>query len=106
MGLRDVAVLAEVLADAHRRRFDPGSMLVLERYAAQRSSDQQRVAMITDVLARLFANPLPPLRLARNLGLLALDLSPLAKQGVARQFMGLWGRLPRLSRGLRLDRER
>jgi len=102
LGLRDVAALADVLTEARRRRLDPGSMLVLERYAAQRTGDQQRVALITDALARLFANPLPPLRLARNLGLLALDLAPPAKQGVTRQFMLLRGRLPRLSRGLPL----
>ena len=58
---------------------------------------------MTDGLVRLFNNPLLPVRLARNLGLVALDLMPGAKRLLTRQFMGVNGRLPRLSRGLPLD---
>ncbi len=102
LGLRDVAVLADLLADAARERSDPGEMALLNRYTEWRHQDQRRVALITDSLARLFANPLPPLRFARNLGLLGLDALPGLKHLVARQFMGLTGRLPRLARGIPL----
>ncbi|MEW8586812.1 MAG: 2-octaprenyl-6-methoxyphenyl hydroxylase, partial [Candidatus Thiodiazotropha sp.] len=64
---------------------------------------QNSVALITDTLARLFANPFGPLRLVRNLGMVGLDLAPSLKHLVARQFMGLNGRLPRLARGVSLD---
>jgi 2-octaprenyl-6-methoxyphenol hydroxylase len=77
-------------------------MALLNRYTEWRHQDQRRVALITDSLARLFANPLPPLRFARNLGLLGLDALPGLKHLVARQFMGLTGRLPRLARGIPL----
>ncbi|MEJ2693091.1 MAG: 2-octaprenyl-6-methoxyphenyl hydroxylase [Candidatus Thiodiazotropha sp.] len=103
LGLRDVAVLAELISDAARLRQDPGDMSLLQRYAQWRSRDQNAVATITDTLARLFANPLGPLRVARNLGLLGLDGLPSLKHLVARQFMGINGRLPRLGRGVSLD---
>ncbi|MDJ0806278.1 MAG: 2-octaprenyl-6-methoxyphenyl hydroxylase [Gammaproteobacteria bacterium] len=100
LGIRDVAVLADVLIDVASAQGDPGELANLQRYAEWRKQDQYRVVMITDTLARLFANPLTPLRMARNLGLLGLDMSPGLKHLVARQFMGLNGRLPRLARGV------
>jgi len=103
LGIRDVAVLADVVDEAHRRGGDIGSMEILERYAEWRKNDQLAVVLLTDGLVRLFTNPLLPLRMARNLGLLVLDCVPPAKRLLTRQFMGLNGRLPRLSRGLNLD---
>jgi 2-octaprenyl-6-methoxyphenol hydroxylase len=102
LGLRDVAQFADSLAQAAAQGEDPGATAVLQAYAAARMPDQQGVGLMTDGLARLFSNPLPPLRLARNAGLLALDMLPPLKRRLARQFMGLQGRLPRLSRGLPL----
>ncbi|MCU7851274.1 MAG: 2-octaprenyl-6-methoxyphenyl hydroxylase [Candidatus Thiodiazotropha sp. (ex Monitilora ramsayi)] len=103
LGLRDVAVLADLLSDAAVSKQDPGDSSLLERYAKWRQRDQQAVALITDSLARLFANPLGPLRIARNIGLLGLDSVPSLKHLVAKQFMGVNGRLPRLARGVSLD---
>lgn len=103
LGLRDVAVLAEVLAQAAQRGEDIGDIAVLNRYAAWRRDDHRRVIGFTDGLARLFSNTLPPLVLARDLGTLAIDLLPPLKRLFARQSMGLAGRLPRLARGLPLS---
>ena len=100
VGIRDVAALAEVLADAQQAGQDPGDRRVLEHYADWRRWDQRRAVAFTDGLARLFTNPL--LGPVRQLGLLAFDLLPLAKHALARQTMGLDGRLPRLARGLPL----
>jgi 2-octaprenyl-6-methoxyphenol hydroxylase len=58
--------------------------------------------MATDGLARLFVNPWFPLRLARDLGMLGLDLAPSLRHLLARRFMGVSGKLPRLARGLPL----
>jgi 2-octaprenyl-6-methoxyphenol hydroxylase len=102
LGLRDVAVLADIVTDVVRSNGDPGAIEHLQHYAHWRRQDQNRVVTITDTLARLFANPLTPLRMARNLGLLGLDVAPGIKHLVARQFMGLHGRLPRLARGVHL----
>jgi len=100
LGLRDVAALVEEVLGAHLDGRDPGSMQVLRAYESWRQDEQRSVAMGTDGLARLFSNPLAPLRFGRNLGLLAMDLLPFGRHALARAAMGLTGRLPRLARGL------
>ncbi len=102
LGLRDVAALAEVVVDARAAGRDCGDPAVLERYAAWRRRDQQRVMFFTDSLVRLFAQPLAPVALARDAGMLAMDLCPPAKRWFGRLTMGRAGRLPRLARGLPL----
>jgi len=102
LGMRDVASLADVVCDAVAEGDDPGAVDVLERYQAWREQDHQRVVSLTDSLARLFTNPLAPVKAARGLGLLGLDLLPGAKTRFARQTMGMAGRLPRLARGIAL----
>lgn len=102
LGLRDVAVLAQVLVDAQRAHDDYGSLPILDRYAAWRRRDNIAVSVFTDTLVRVFSNSFPPLVTARNLGLLALDLAPPAKRGLMRRTMGVSGYLPRLARGLSL----
>jgi 2-octaprenyl-6-methoxyphenol hydroxylase len=105
LALRDVATLAEVLADAGAdagTAVDVGAAGPLARYAAWRVADRQRVSTFTHGLIQLFGESLPGLGLGRGLGLMAFDLLPGAKALLARQTMGRAGRLPRLARGLRL----
>ncbi|HEV7164097.1 MAG TPA: 2-octaprenyl-6-methoxyphenyl hydroxylase [Gammaproteobacteria bacterium] len=102
LSLRDVAMLAEVLSDARRDGEDLGSSTVLARYVEGRSGDQQGTAVFTDLLNRVFANPLMSVALGRNMGLLALELMPTARRFLMRHNMGLGGRLPKLARGLPL----
>ncbi|MEK9725336.1 MAG: FAD-dependent monooxygenase, partial [Rhodospirillaceae bacterium] len=101
-GLRDVAALAEVLVDAHRLGLDLGAQTVLERYARWRRFDNTLMLAATDGLNRLFSNDALPLRLARDLGLAAVDRLPPVKRLFMRHAMGLVGELPRLLRGERL----
>lgn len=100
LGLRDVAALVEEVLTAHRAGRDIGADEVLQAYRDWREDEQRQVALATDGLARLFSNPLLPLRLGRNLGMLAVDLLPFARHRLARRAMGLAGRQPRLARGL------
>jgi 2-octaprenyl-6-methoxyphenol hydroxylase len=105
LALRDVATLAEVIADGLRdsaREADPGRAELLAHYRQWRADDQRRVSRFTHGLIRLFGDPAPGLGLGRGLGLMAFDLLPGAKALLARQTMGRAGRLPRLARGLRL----
>ena len=102
LGLRDVAALAEVIVDAARAGEDLGADQTLARYARWRAGDQWRTVGFTDLLVRLFGNPLLPVRAARGLGLLAFQALPPAKRLLARHAMGLTGPLPRLARGLAL----
>lgn len=104
LGLRDVAVLADVIAAAQSRGLDLGDMQVLENYADWRRWDHRKVIGFTDTLARLFSNPLAPVALARNIGLFAMDVVPPFKRALTRQTMGLAGKLPRLAMGQTLRR--
>lgn len=103
LGLRDVAALAECIADVGPDgAADVGSTAVLERYADWRRADQQKLVQFTDGLVRLFGSRRPSLRLLRDVGMLGFDLVPGARRLFARHTMGLAGELPRLSRGVPL----
>ncbi len=102
LGLRDVAVLAEVLHEAAAQGRDIGGLAVLESYAQWRRRDHLKMIAFTDGLARVFANPLWPVRAVRNMGMVAVDLLPPLKKILTRHTMGLAGKLPRLARGLPL----
>lgn len=104
LAMRDVAVVAELVADALAAGGDPGEPLLLEHYQRLRRRDYQRTLTFTDGIVRIFSNRLPGLRLARNFGLLFLDLFPGGRQVLMRQAMGRSGWLPRLARGLPLAR--
>ncbi len=84
------------------RNFDPGDDAVLSAYREWRERDQRKVVRFTDGLIRLFGLPGASVAVTRGLGLAAFDILPGAKQELARQTMGLTGRLTRLARGLRL----
>ena len=99
LGLRDVAALAETLVDARRLGLDLGAADVLARYERWRRFDNLMLIAATDGLNRLFSNDLAPVRLARDLGLAAVNRLPPLKRLFMRHAMGLVGDLPRLIRG-------
>jgi 2-octaprenyl-6-methoxyphenol hydroxylase len=99
LGLRDAAMLAEVVAGA---RGDVGSPELLHRFAAWREGDRSGVVRFTDGLVKLFGDTRPAVGVLRNLGLLLFDLSPPAKSALARVSAGFAGPTPRLARGLGL----
>lgn len=100
LGIRDVAVLAEVVAHAVKADADIGELPVLQHYAQWRNKDHNSVITFTDSLVRIFTNPLLPVKLARSAALTLLDLAPSLKQGMARRTMGLSGRVSALARGI------
>ncbi len=57
LGIRDVAALAEVITQAHAMGEDIGGADNLAAYENWRLAEQRNVALATDGLARLFANP-------------------------------------------------
>jgi len=97
-----VAALAEVLVDARRLGLDIGDGPALERYLRWRRFDNTLMLAATDGLNRLFSNGFGPLRLARDIGLAAVNRLPPVKKVFMRHAMGLVGDLPRLMRGLPL----
>lgn len=99
LGLRDAALLAEVLAGASG---DVGSAELLRKFSGWRAADRGGVVRFTDGLVRLFGSRIPGVGLLRDLGLVAFDLSPPAKRALARVSLGFGGPMPRLARGLPL----
>jgi len=109
LGLRDVAVLAEILADAQsqssgqvEKGFDCGDENLLRNYSAWRRDDQAETIAYTDGLARLYANSGSLAVLVRRAGLLAHQFSPTLRRRLAIKAMGYRGRIPKLALGERL----
>lgn len=99
MGIRDVAALAEVIADALRLGLDPGGPDVLERYQRWRRFDTMLMLGLTDGLDRLFSNDVELLKHVRRLGLAGVHQLGHTKRFFMRHAMGLVGDLPRLMQG-------
>lgn len=99
MGLRDVAALAEVIVDTHRLGLDVGGAEPLARYQRWRRFDNLTLITVTDLLTRLFSNDFGPLKLARDIGMAAVNRMPPLKKFFMRHAMGMVGELPRMIRG-------
>ncbi|WP_189381528.1 UbiH/UbiF/VisC/COQ6 family ubiquinone biosynthesis hydroxylase [Gemmobacter nanjingensis] len=99
LGLRDVAALAQVVIEAHRRGEDFGSLTTLDAYQRWRRFDSTTLALGMDTVNRLFSNSNPLLRLGRDLGLGAVNALPGLRRGFMRQAAGLTGDLPKLLDG-------
>jgi 2-octaprenyl-6-methoxyphenol hydroxylase len=99
IAIRDVAALAELIVDQRRLGLDIGDDMMLERYQRWRRADALLLAAVTDGLNRLFSNTIPPVRLARDLGLAVVNRLPPLKRLLMRHAMGTLGDRPRLARG-------
>ena len=102
LGLRDVAALAEVIVDAHRLGLDVGSPEVLARFQRWRRFDTVLLAAVCDGLVHLFSNNIPPLKLARDVGMAVVNRLPPLKRFFMRHAMGVVGDLPRMIKGVPL----
>lgn len=88
LGLRDVMSLAETLAQAYLTGGDVGDYAVLSEYERRRQIDRQATVGITDSLVHLFANRWAPLVVGRNIGLMAMELFPPARDALAKRTLG------------------
>ena len=103
LGLRDVASLAELVAERVRSGAgDVGHAAMLGQYDAWRAADRGGIITFTDGLVRLFSSPLSAAQRLRNFGLLAFDVLPPAKAALSRLSTGAAGRVPKLARGVPL----
>lgn len=78
---------------------DAGFTSELARYQRWRRFDNTLMLALTDGLNRLFEIDVAPVRLARDLGLAAVNAMPPVKRFFMRHAMGMVGELPRLMRG-------
>ena len=99
LGIRDAAMLAELVVDRARLGLDIGGDDVLVHYQRRRRFDSVVLIGVTDGLNRLFSNDSQGLRLIRDVGLAAVNEMPPVKRFFMRHAMGLAGDLPRLARG-------
>ncbi len=106
LGLKDVAALAEVLADAVAVGLDPGAEATLDRYVRWRRFDVTSQALGMDLILRAFAAGGTRLGLLRQAGLAVIDAAAPARRLLARTAGAATGDLPRLLRGERLDTPR
>lgn len=98
LGVKDVAALSEILAEARGLGLDIGHMAVLERYQRWRRFDSTMLALGMDVLNRLFSNDVAPLRHARRLGIAAVGAARPLRQVFMKQAGADLGTLPALMR--------
>lgn len=98
LGLRDVAALTEVLSEAAKLGLDLGCAEVLADYERWRRTDSVALTAVTDILNRLFSNDLPPVQIARDLGLAAVNRAKPLRKFFMRHAMGDVGDRPALLR--------
>lgn len=99
LGLKGAAALAEVLVEASRLGEDIGSETVLDRYAAWRRFDTMSLSAGMDAFVWLFSNDNPLVRLARGVGMSAVNRIGPARRFFMQEAGGAVGDLPRLLRG-------
>lgn len=86
LGIRDVASLAQEIADA---KDDPGRYEVLNRFRLRREQDRQATITLTSSLVHLFSNDYLSLRIGRNLGLMAMNGIDAVKAPLLQRTLGL-----------------
>lgn len=89
LGFRDAKALAEVLIGARDRCEPWDSLAVLKRYQHRRRGDNLLMQAGIDAFYTVFSNDLPPLTLARNLGLMLAQRTGGMKKMVLRYALGL-----------------
>lgn len=88
LALRDCWRLAQSVCAAAQTGEALGGLAVLQRYADWQDEDQAQTVLFSDGLIRLFGNNNPLLSVLRNLGLVALDMLPAAKDRFVLQAAG------------------
>ena len=99
LGLRDLGVLVEVLAEGMRLGLEPGDAQVLRRYEQWRSVDAVTVMAATDTITRVFGVPGKLPSLIRRAGMGAIQRTPALKRWFMDEARGMSGTLPALLQG-------
>jgi 2-octaprenyl-6-methoxyphenol hydroxylase len=99
LGLKDCAALAECVADGVGLGLDAGDVSILERYQRWRRFDNVTMALGMEAFDKLFSNSLLPLRVARRMGLAAVNTVGPARRFFMKYAGGAAGDLPKLLRG-------
>ncbi|WP_028228048.1 UbiH/UbiF family hydroxylase [Paraburkholderia ferrariae] len=87
LGLRDVAALADVIAQKEAFR-DLGDTVLLRRYERGRREDIRKLVVATDGLQRLFSIPGTIAQAVRNTGMAFVGAQPLLKRWLVASALG------------------
>ncbi|MGY4212221.1 2-octaprenylphenol hydroxylase [Burkholderia sp. PvR073] len=87
LGLRDVAALADAIANKERFR-NLGDTVLLRRYERSRREDIRALMVATDGLQRLFAVPGSFAKAVRNAGMAFIGAQPLVKRWLVSAALG------------------
>jgi len=98
LSFRDVAVLADTLAEAKQQSSDPGSPQVLQRYQQQRKRDVWIRSWGVDKLNRSLTSTWPGINLIRGGLAHTVRAIPQLKRALMRAGMSGTGGIPRLMR--------
>ncbi|MEO0350231.1 MAG: FAD-dependent hydroxylase [Cyanobacteria bacterium P01_A01_bin.15] len=97
MGIRDAALLSQVLQTAQQKGEDLGDLAILNRYGHRRRLENSAILLFTNLLNHTFSNRWWPLVIARR-GLLQLMIAWAPLRRLILQLMtGLWGKQMLLS---------
>ena len=88
LGLRDVQLMASLIAKQLQDKADIGSFTLLNEYSQKRAQDQKQIIGLTDSLVTLFSNHLPPLVVGRNTGLKIMNYFQPLKRALVNKLMG------------------
>jgi len=96
LGVKDIAALVDTLVDARGLGLDIGSLATLDAYQRWRRFDSAVLALGGDILVRLFSNDFGPLRLARDIGMGAVNAVAPLRRIFMKEAGADFGRLPSL----------
>lgn len=89
LGYRDVDALLDVLSHARSYGEDWASLPVLKRYQMRRMADNYVMQSGMDLFYTSFSNDLAPLRMLRNIGLMAAERAGVLKRQALKYALGL-----------------
>lgn len=89
LGYRDVDALLEILSQARGRGEEWASLPVLKRYQARRRADNFIMQSGMDLFYAGFSNDLAPVRMLRNIGLMAAERAGVLKRQALKYALGL-----------------
>ncbi|MGU3521974.1 3-demethoxyubiquinol 3-hydroxylase [Enterobacteriaceae bacterium C23F] len=89
LGYRDVDALVDVLANARSHGEEWASLSVLKRYQTRRMADNYVMQSGMDLFYASFSNDLAPLRMLRNIGLMAAERAGVLKRQALKYALGL-----------------
>ena len=89
LALRDARVLVDVLDKAMQQGVTLGDMSMLLEYVARQETDQALTTQFTHNITKLFSSNNDAKVWLRKFGLLAIELSPRIRHGLAERAMGL-----------------